>query len=88
MAESDESVHCQLVGLLKVDAAEEGLDGRVGLRVVGQPEVIRDDIAHDIRPIEVVDEKFAVLRIALAFVLADGLPTALTKIILTHFMAA
>ena len=88
MAEPDESIHCQLLGLLEIYAAEEGLDWRIGLRIIGQPEVIRDDIAHDIRPIEVVDKELAVLRVAFAFVSADRLPAALTKIFLTHFIAA
>lgn len=88
MAETNESIHCEVVGLLKVDAAKKCLDWWVGLRVIRQPKVIRDDIAHDIRAIEVVDEEFAVLRVASAFVLADGLSAALTKIALTHFTAA
>ena len=88
VAQPDQPVDCEIVGLLEVDAAEEGLDGRVGLRVVGEAEVVGDDVAHDVGAVEVVDEELAVLRVAPALVLADGLPAALTSITLTHLTSA
>lgn len=88
MAEANQPIHCDVVGLLKVNTPKKCLDWWIGLRIIRQPEVIRDDIAHNIRAIEVVDKELAILRVASAFVLADGLSTALTKIALTHFIAA